>query len=116
MRQVGWIWNRHTVVSGWWKQIVLHLQMIVGGSVLIVRCNRRSILVVWLNWRGVLAVWGISSSDITVAETQDTRIETDIVIKQLLLVAESEGWSAFEMMRRWWVWTFEMGLPMFEMR
>lgn len=89
--------------------------MIAWWSVLIVGCNRGSILVVWHNWRAILAVWGISVSDVTVAETQDSRIETDIIIKQFLLVAESEGWTAFEMMMRWRVWAFKVRRVMLKM-
>lgn len=91
--------------------------LIVGfnrGSVLIVWRNWGSILIIWRNWGAILYAWGISCRDVTAAETQDTRIETDIVVKQFFLVAESKGWSAFEVMGWWRIWAFEVRRVMFK--
>lgn len=101
--QVGRVWDGHTVVSGWWKQVIALQRQVIDG-----RCKRGSILIVWGDRREILAVWGVSSRDVIVTEAQNVRIESDIVVKQFLLVAESEGRTSFKMMRRWRIIAFKV--------
>lgn len=70
------------------------------------RCKGGSVLNVWGGWGKVLAVRGISSRNVIVAETQDVRIETDIVVKQFFLVTEAEGRSMMG-----WGRAFKVGWP-----
>lgn len=103
---VGWqisrVLDRHTVVGCWWKQIIVLQRQVIDW-----RCKRDSILIVWSR-REILTIRGISCSDVIVTKAQNVRIKADIVVKQFLLVTESEGRSTFEMMGRGWVGAFKM--------